>query len=154
MSEKTLFRGARLVDPAGGHDGVADVLVEGERIAAVGEEASGSAAGARVVECDGLVMAPGLVDMHTHLREPGREDKETVETGCRAAAVGGFTAVAPMANTDPDWLMVLGMEIDDTLPGSHTFGVESPSATTRYGGPGTTVIEAMSLTLLPEVRSV
>jgi dihydroorotase len=54
-----------------------------------------------VLECGGLVLAPGLVDMHAHLREPGREDKETVETGCRAAAVGGFTAVAPMANTDP-----------------------------------------------------
>ena len=101
MSEKTLFRGARVLDPASGRDGVADVLVEGERIAVVGEEASGSATGAKVVECDELVMAPGLVDMHTHLREPGREDKETVETGCRAAAVGGFTAVAPMANTDP-----------------------------------------------------
>jgi len=101
MSERTLFRGAHVVDPAGGRDGVADVLVDGERIAAVGEEASGASAGAKVVECDGLVMAPGLVDMHTHLREPGREDKETVETGCRAAAVGGFTAVAPMANTDP-----------------------------------------------------
>jgi dihydroorotase len=101
MSERTLVRGARLVDPAGGRDDVADVLVDGERIAAVGEEASEASAGAKVVECDGLVMAPGLVDMHTHLREPGREDKETVETGCRAAAVGGFTAVAPMANTDP-----------------------------------------------------
>ena len=75
MSEKTLFRGARVLDPASGHDGVADVLVEGERIAVVGEEASGSATGAKVVECDELVMAPGLVDMHTHLREPGREDK-------------------------------------------------------------------------------
>ena len=59
------------------------------------------AASAEIVECDGLVLSPGLVDMHTHLREPGFEQKETVETGTRAAAVGGYTAVAPMANTDP-----------------------------------------------------
>ncbi len=60
-----------------------------------------TAASAEVVDCDGLVLAPGLVDMHTHLREPGFEHKETVETGTRAAAAGGYTAVAPMANTDP-----------------------------------------------------
>jgi dihydroorotase len=54
-----------------------------------------------VLDAGGLVLAPGLVDLHTHLREPGREDKETVETGCRAAALGGFTAVSPMANTEP-----------------------------------------------------
>jgi dihydroorotase len=59
------------------------------------------AAGAEVVDCDGLVLAPGLVDLHTHLREPGDEQKETVETGARAAAAGGYTAVAAMANTDP-----------------------------------------------------
>jgi dihydroorotase len=100
MSERTLFEGARVVDPAGDRDHVADVLVDGELIAAVGDEAS-EAVGAKTVDCDGLVLAPGLVDVHVHLREPGREDKETVETGCRAAAVGGFTAVAPMANTDP-----------------------------------------------------
>jgi dihydroorotase len=58
-------------------------------------------AGATVLDAGGLVLAPGLVDLHTHLREPGREDKETVETGCRAAALGGFTAVSPMANTEP-----------------------------------------------------
>jgi dihydroorotase len=59
------------------------------------------AVGAEVIDCEGLVLAPGLVDMHTHLREPGFEHKETVETGTRAAAAGGYTAVAPMANTDP-----------------------------------------------------
>ena len=99
MSERTLFRGARVVDPANGRDGVADVLVEGGAIAAVGEEAP--AKGATVLGCEGLILAPGLVDLHAHLREPGREDKETVETGSRAGAVGGYTAVAAMANTDP-----------------------------------------------------
>ena len=63
--------------------------------------ATGSAEGAEVIEADGLVALPGLVDLHTHLREPGREDAETVETGSRAAALGGYTAVFAMANTSP-----------------------------------------------------
>lgn len=98
MPERTVFRGARVVDPLGGTDGVGDVLVEDGRIAAVGDV---GAPDAEVLDCDGLILAPGLVDMHTHLREPGFEHKETVESGTRAAACGGFTAVAPMANTDP-----------------------------------------------------
>jgi dihydroorotase len=94
-----LFRGARLVDPASRHDGPADVLVEDDTVAEVGERLD--AGRADVIDCDGLVIAPGLVDLHTHLREPGREDKETVETGTRAAAAGGFTAVCAMPNTEP-----------------------------------------------------
>ena len=95
MPEAVLFKGARVVDPAAGRDEIADVLVDEGIIAAPG------VSGATVLDCEGLVLAPGLVDLHTHLRQPGREDKETVETGCRAAALGGFTAVTPMANTDP-----------------------------------------------------
>jgi dihydroorotase len=81
-----------------GEDAV-DILVTDGRIAAVGDALS--APGAAVIDADGLVALPGLVDLHTHLREPGREDAETVETGSRAAALGGFTAVHAMANTDP-----------------------------------------------------
>jgi dihydroorotase len=90
----TLIRGARVLggDPA-------DLLLEDGRVAAVGERLS--ATGATVVDAGGLVALPGLVDLHTHLREPGREDAETVETGSRAAALGGYTAVHAMANTDP-----------------------------------------------------
>jgi dihydroorotase len=94
-----LFRGARVVDPAGGLDRVTDVLVTGGVIAEVGE-ALGSG-DAETIECSGLVLTPGLVDLHAHLREPGFEQKETIQTGTRAAAVGGFTAVSSMANTDP-----------------------------------------------------
>ncbi|WEV24424.1 dihydroorotase [Streptomyces sp. 71268] len=96
MSEttKTLLRGARLI---GGDS--ADVLIEGENIAAVGQGLS--AEGATVVEAEGQILLPGLVDLHTHLREPGREDSETVLTGTQAAAVGGYTAVHAMANTFP-----------------------------------------------------
>jgi dihydroorotase len=89
-----LIKGAR---PYGGDP--ADILIKDGRIAAIGE--SVSATGADVVEAAGLIALPGLVDLHTHLREPGREDAETVETGSRAAALGGFTAVHAMANTDP-----------------------------------------------------
>jgi dihydroorotase len=74
-----------------------DVLVEGETIAEVGSKLTGD----RVVDAGGLVLLPGLVDLHTHLREPGREDAETIATGSAAAALGGFTAVHAMANTDP-----------------------------------------------------
>ena len=95
MPSRFVFRGARVVDPAVGRDEATDVAVVDGQVAA---DAGG---GATVLNCDGLVLAPGLVDLHTHLRQPGREDKETVETGCRAAALGGFTAVSPMANTDP-----------------------------------------------------
>ncbi len=91
-----LITGAR---PLGG-DAV-DLLLADGRIAAIGAPGSIPTDGARVVPADGLIALPGLVDLHTHLREPGREDAETVETGSRAAALGGFTAVHAMANTDP-----------------------------------------------------
>jgi dihydroorotase len=96
---KTLLKGGRLVDPASGHDGVADVLLDGAVVAEVGPGLE--AAGAKRVDCGGLVVCPGFVDLHVHLREPGREDAETIETGSRAAALGGYTAVCPMPNTDP-----------------------------------------------------
>ncbi|MET9363465.1 dihydroorotase [Streptomyces sp. NPDC006632] len=91
---KILIRGAKVL----GGD-VQDVLIDGETIAAVG---TGLEAGdATVVDADGQILLPGLVDLHTHLREPGREDSETVLTGTRAAASGGYTAVFAMANTFP-----------------------------------------------------
>ncbi|WP_298989391.1 dihydroorotase [uncultured Pseudokineococcus sp.] len=92
-----LVRRARLL---GGEE--TDLLLAGGRVARTGPGGSLEAPdGARVVEAAGLVALPGLVDLHTHLREPGREDAETVRTGSRAAALGGFTAVHAMANTDP-----------------------------------------------------
>ncbi len=97
MTESTLVRGARLL----GAD-TADLLLHDGRIAATGAAGVAEApTGTREVDAGGLVALPGLVDLHTHLREPGREDAETVESGTRAAAHGGFTAVHAMANTDP-----------------------------------------------------
>ncbi|MGW9439559.1 dihydroorotase [Streptomyces sp. NPDC055607] len=91
---KILIRGAKVL---GGEP--QDVLIDGETVAEVG--AGLSAEGATVIEAGGQVLLPGLVDLHTHLREPGREDSETVLTGTRAAAVGGYTSVFAMANTHP-----------------------------------------------------
>jgi dihydroorotase len=99
VPNRVLFRGVRLVDPASGHDAITDVLIEDEQVVAVGNGTA--AAKAHVVDGGGLIMAPGLVDLHAHLREPGFEHKETIETGARAAAAGGYTAVCAMPNTEP-----------------------------------------------------
>ena len=97
---KLLLKGGRVVDPGTGRDGELDVLVEGGRIARV--DRSIPAGGAEVVELrKGWVVAPGLIDIHVHLREPGQEHKETIASGAAAAVAGGFTAVACMPNTDP-----------------------------------------------------
>ena len=94
-----LITGGRVIDPASNRDEVADVLVEDGRITAVGR--IGSKEGAEVIDGAGKVVAPGLIDVHVHLREPGQEHVETIATGARAAAAGGFTAVCAMPNTDP-----------------------------------------------------
>lgn len=96
---KILIRGGRVVDPAQAHDDRADVLIEGSDIVAVDRNIETD--DARVVDAEGLVVAPGLVDMHVHFREPGFEYKEDVASGSRAAVRGGFTTVACMPNTDP-----------------------------------------------------
>jgi len=96
VSERLVFTGGRVIDPAAGEDAVRDVVVADGVLAG-----PGAAEGAERIDASGLVIAPGLVDLHTHLREPGDEHKETVATGTRAAAVGGYTAVAAMANTSP-----------------------------------------------------
>ncbi len=90
-----VLRGGRVLDERG--ERIADVVVSDGRIAAVGADLSAD----RVIDCGGCVIAPGLVDLHTHLREPGREDSETIETGSWAAALGGYTAVLAMPNTEP-----------------------------------------------------
>lgn len=102
MAEKTTFllKGGRVVDPAGARDGRAEILVEKGRIKRIGERLR-PGKGVPVIDVRGRLVLPGLIDMHVHLREPGFEYKETVLTGTRAAAAGGFTAVASMPNTDP-----------------------------------------------------
>jgi dihydroorotase len=97
---KLLLKGGRVIDPGSGKDGELDVLVENGRIARVDRNVR--ADGAEVIELGkGWIVAPGLVDIHVHLREPGQEHKETIATGAAAAVAGGFTAIACMPNTDP-----------------------------------------------------
>lgn len=95
-----LLRGGRVIDPSRGLDEVADVLVQDRRVAAVGPNL-GTPDSAQVWDATGKIVAPGLIDLHVHLREPGDEDEETIASGARAAAAGGFTAVCAMPNTDP-----------------------------------------------------
>ncbi len=95
-----LLKGGRIVDPANGVDGELDVLIDSGRIAKVGRDLPAN--GAEIVPLrSGWVVAPGLIDIHVHLREPGQEHKETIATGTASAVAGGFTAVACMPNTDP-----------------------------------------------------
>ncbi|HMJ76351.1 MAG TPA: dihydroorotase [Iamia sp.] len=97
MAEAVVIKGGEVVDATGSRR--ADVLVVDGRIAAVGADLSEP--GARVLDAGGCIVAPGLVDLHAHLRQPGKEEAETVETGSRCAALGGFTAVVAMPNTTP-----------------------------------------------------
>ena len=96
---RLLIKNGRIIDPASGFDAVADLALEDGRIAGMG--AGLELAGAEVLDASGLVVAPGFIDMHVHLREPGIEHAETIETGARAAAAGGFTSICCMPNTLP-----------------------------------------------------
>ena len=99
MSESLAIRGGRVLDPGQGLDLVGDVLIREGRIAAVGAGAASEAE--RVIDATGLIVCPGFVDLHCHLREPGFEHKETIASGTLAAARGGFTTVCCMPNTEP-----------------------------------------------------
>lgn len=96
---KILLKGARIVDPAQDLDGPGDLLIEGETIAALGENLPSE--DCETVDCRGLVAAPGLVDLHVHLRDPGQTHKEDLFSACRAAAAGGVTSLLAMPNTQP-----------------------------------------------------
>jgi len=95
-----LLRGGRVIDPASGRDEIADVLLLAGKVEAVGQ-GIGTPDDAEVMDASGRIVAPGFIDLHTHLREPGQEDLETIATGALAAVAGGFTAVCAMPNTDP-----------------------------------------------------
>ncbi len=108
---KLLIKGGRVINPGKNFDAVSDVLIEDGKIVDIGENLSSD--GAKVVDASGKVVAPGFIDMHTHLREPGQESKEDFESGSKAAAAGGFTTVATMPNTSPtvdDAVLVNGLK--------------------------------------------
>ncbi|MDQ8165854.1 MAG: dihydroorotase [Gemmatimonadota bacterium] len=95
-----LLKGGRVVDPSTGIDRVGDVLIREGKIESAGDSIA-APDNAEVVDCSGRIVSPGFIDVHCHLREPGREDVETIASGARAAAAGGITAVCAMPNTDP-----------------------------------------------------
>lgn len=102
MSDTLLIQGGRIVDPSQNHDALGDLLIENGKIAAIdGPGKIPASRAGRVIDARGCYVVPGLIDVHVHLREPGLEYKETIETGTRAAVAGGFTSVACMANTHP-----------------------------------------------------
>ena len=94
-----LIKNGRVMDPKTGFDQIADLLVEGKKIVKIGQDLQ--AKDAKVIDASGLIVAPGLVDIHVHFREPGQTHKEDIHTGALAAAAGGFTTVVMMANTNP-----------------------------------------------------
>jgi len=94
-----LIKNGRVIDPSSGHDAVADVWIEDGLIKGLGPGLS--PADAEIFDASGLIVAPGFIDMHVHLREPGFEHAESIESGARAAAAGGFTSICPMPNTAP-----------------------------------------------------
>ena len=106
-----LIKNGRVLNPSTKSDSMMDVLLDGDRIkevAAPGKTSAGAATstsqnGLEVFDASGLIVAPGFIDIHVHLREPGQENSETIETGTRSAAKGGFTAVCCMPNTKPVW---------------------------------------------------
>src|SRR5512147_2066701 len=100
MSDVIFIEGGRVVDPSSGTDGVRTVVVRDGKVAEVAERVE-RPRDARAIDARGKWVTPGFVDLHVHLREPGQEYKETVETGARAAVAGGFTAVCAMPNTSP-----------------------------------------------------
>ena len=99
MNKSILIRGGRVIDPSQEIDDVLDVAVADGKIAALGRKVTHTAD--EVIDAREMIVTPGLIDMHVHLREPGFEEKETIESGTAAAAAGGFAAVACMPNTDP-----------------------------------------------------
>jgi len=96
---KYLIKDGRLIDPANKVDVVLDILISGGKIEKIAKDIKNKN-GAKIIDAKGKIIAPGLIDMHVHLREPGREDKETVETGTRAALCGGVASICAMPNTE------------------------------------------------------
>lgn len=101
MNSKYILQNATIISPADGINSIGSILIKGKKILGIEMNKLDSTDGYEVIDCTGLHIFPGFIDLHTHLREPGREDKETIETGSRAAAAGGYTTICAMPNTNP-----------------------------------------------------
>ena len=100
MRAKTLLKGGHVVDPSQGLDEILDVLLADGIVASIGKGIP-APENAEIIDCSSLIVSPGLIDVHVHLREPGEEHKETIATGAQAAVAGGFTAICAMPDTIP-----------------------------------------------------
>ena len=101
MVDSILIKGGRIIDPSQGLDAMGDVLITGGKVISAGTAIDAAPKGCTIIDATGLVVTPGFIDLHVHLREPGQEDKETVATGALAAVRGGFTTICAMPNTEP-----------------------------------------------------
>ncbi len=101
MKNNLVLRGGRIVDPVTGYIGAGTINISGGKIAKVEKRKKSGGSGKKIIDLKGLLICPGFIDMHVHLREPGREDEETIMSGSEAAAVGGFTSIVCMPNTEP-----------------------------------------------------
>ncbi len=138
-----LVRGGRIVDPSQGIDTVSDLLIEDGNVAGTGEGVTRD--GAQIIDAAGLVVSPGFIDLHCHLREPGFEYKETIATGTMAAARGGFTTVCAMPNTDP--VMDTRATVEFVLSKAHEEGVVRvlPIGAVTKGSKGAELAEMVDL---------
>jgi len=135
-----LIHNARVIDPSRNLNDVASVLVQNGIIVQVGSHVT-VAEGTEIIEAEGLLLCPGFIDLHTHLREPGREDKETIETGTRAAAAGGFTSVCPIPNTTPVIDSQTGLKFVLTRAETHACVNVFPYAAVTKGQQGEEIVE-------------
>ena len=137
-----LIKNGRVMDPMSGLDQVCDVLVEGKKIVKIGQNLE--VAGAQVLDASGLVVAPGLVDIHVHFREPGQTHKEDIHTGALAAAAGGFTTVVMMANTNPTISTVETLqEVLETASGENIHIKSVATITENFDGQHLTDFKAL-----------
>ena len=99
MAKLTVIRGGRIIDPAQGIDQLGDIWLEGSRV--LGIDPPGGLIADRIIDASGLIVSPGLIDIHVHLREPGNEEDETIATGADSALAGGWSSIVSMPNTRP-----------------------------------------------------
>lgn len=135
-----LIKNGRVIDPANGRDEVTCVLVEKGKIAKIGKRLRSTGI-KNIIDAKGKIVAPGFFDMHVHLREPGREDKETIASGTRAAAAGGFTALCPMPNTQPVCDSAQGIQFLNSRARENAVVHVYPVAAVTQGQEGSAITE-------------